>query len=148
MVITLTSPLSVKLSPRKQMILNLNNYRNLYYRTLNNAKIVYKEIMKEPILEKVPDKLNKIAIQYKVFKGDRRRFDIGNVCSVHQKFFEDAFVELGKLDDDRHENIPLTFFTYGGIDRTRPRVEITIYDLTFPPDRHLLVQAVKDSFNK
>lgn len=148
MVITLTSPLSVKLSPRKQMILNLNNYRNLYFRTLNNAKIVYKEIMKEPILEKVPDKLEKIAIQYKVFKGDKRRFDIGNVCSVHQKFFEDAFVELGKLDDDRHENIPLTFFTFGGIDKERPRVEITIYDLTFTTDRHLLVKDIKESFNK
>jgi len=90
--------------------------------------------MKDRILDQIPVPLDKIAIQYRVFKGDKRRFDIGNVTSIHQKFFEDAIVELGRLPDDRHENLPLTFNTFGGISTDRPRVEITIYDLTVPAD--------------
>lgn len=134
MVIRLESPLAVKINSKRQFILNLNNYRNAYFRTLNTAKIAYKKFMEEQILSEIYKPLDKIAIQYKVFKGDKRRFDIGNVTSIHQKFFEDAIVELGRLPDDRHENLPLTFNTFGGISTDRPRVEITIYDLTVPAD--------------
>jgi hypothetical protein len=100
--------------------------------------------MKDRILDQIPVPLEKIAIQYKVFKGDKRRFDIGNVTSIHQKFFEDAIVELGKLPDDRHENLPLTFDSFGGISTDRPRVEITIYDLTVPADLKRLLDDVKE----
>ena len=117
----------------------------MYFRTLNNSKIAYKATMKDQILDQLPVPLDKIAIQYKVFKGDRRRFDVGNVASIHQKYFEDAIVELGRLPDDRHENLPLTFFTFGGISTERPRVEITIYDLTIPADRKRALEDFKES---
>lgn len=145
MVIRLESPLAVKVNSKRQFILNLNNYRNAYFRTLNTAKIAYKKFMEEQILSEIYKPLEKIAIQYKVFKGDRRRFDIGNITSIHQKFFEDAIVELGKLPDDRHENLPMTFDTFGGISTDRPRVEITIYDLTVPYDIKLLLEDVRES---
>lgn len=145
MVIRLESPLAVKVNSKRQFILNLNNYRNAYFRTLNTAKIAYKKFMEEQILSEIYKPLDRIAIQYKVFKGDRRRFDIGNVTSIHQKFFEDAIVELGKLPDDRHENLPMTFDTFGGISTDRPRVEITIYDLTVPYDIKLLLEDIRES---
>lgn len=145
MVIRLESPLAVKVNSKRQFILNLNNYRNAYFRTLNTAKIAYKKFMEEQILSEIYKPLKKIAIQYKVFKGDRRRFDIGNITSIHQKFFEDAIVELGKLPDDRHENLPMTFDTFGGISTDKPRVEITIYDLTVPYDVKLLLEDVRES---
>ena len=145
MVIRLQSPLAVKVNSKRQFILNLNNYRNAYFRTLNTAKIAYKKFMEEQILSEIYKPLEKIAIQYKVFKGDRRRFDIGNITSIHQKFFEDAIVELGKLPDDRHENLPMTFDTFGGISTDRPRVEITIYDLTVPYDVKLLLEDIRES---
>lgn len=145
MVIRLESPLAVRVNSKRQFILNLNNYRNAYFRTLNTAKIAYKKFMEEQILSEIYKPLDKIAIQYKVFKGDRRRFDIGNVTSIHQKFFEDAIVELGKLPDDRHENLPLTFNTFGGISTDRPRVEITIYDLTVPADKKIAYEDFKES---
>ena len=145
MVIILESPLSVPINSKRKFILNLNNYRNAYFRTLNGAKINYKEYMKEQILNEIYKPLDKIAIQYKVFKGDRRRFDIGNVASIHQKFFEDAIVELGKLPDDRHENLPTTFYTFGGISTDRPRVEITIYDLTEKADIKRLLEDFRES---
>lgn len=145
MVIRLESPLAVRVNSKRQFILNLNNYRNAYFRTLNTAKIAYKKFMEEQILSEIYKPLDKIAIQYKVFKGDKRRFDIGNITSIHQKFFEDAIVELGKLPDDRHENLPLTFNTFGGISTDRPRVEITIYDLTIPADKKIAYEDFKES---
>lgn len=145
MVTILESPLFIQLSKNRKFILNLNNYRNMYFRTLNTSKIAYKETMKEQILDQIPIPLDKIAIQYKVFKGDRRRFDIGNVASVHQKYFEDAIVELGKLPDDRHENLPLTFFSFGGVSTDRPRVEITIYDLTERADIKRLLEDIREN---
>ena len=144
MVSIINSPLSIPLSKNKKFILNLNNYRNMYFRTLNNSKIAYKKTMEEQILDQIPVPLEKIAIQYKVFKGDRRRFDVGNVASIHQKYFEDAIVELGRLPDDRHENLPLSFFSFGGISTDRPRVEITIYDLTVPSDVKRLLDDIRE----
>ena len=145
MVSIIESPLYIQLSKNKKFILNLNNYRNMYFRTLNNSKIAYKQTMQEIILDQIPVPLDKIAIQYKVFKGDRRRFDVGNVASIHQKYFEDAIVELGRLPDDRHENLPLTFFSFGGVSTDRPRVEITIYDLTIPSDKKRAIEDFKES---
>jgi len=144
MVTIIESPLTISINSKRQFILNLNNYRNAYFRTLNSAKVNYKAFMKDRILDQIPIPLEKIAIQYKVFKGDRRRFDVGNVASIHQKYFEDAIVELGRLPDDRHENLPLSFFSFGGISTDRPRVEITIYDLTMPSDVKRLLDDIKE----
>lgn len=145
MVTILESPLYVNITKNKKFILNLNNYRNMYFRTLNNSKIAYKATMKDQILDQIPVPLDKIAIQYKVFKGDRRRFDVGNVASIHQKYFEDAIVELGRLPDDRHENSPLSFFSFGGVSTDRPRVEITIYDLTVQADVKRLLEDIREN---
>ena len=145
MVTIIESPLAISINSKRQFILNLNNYRNAYFRTLNSAKVNYKAFMKDRILDQIPVPLDKIAIQYKVFKGDRRRFDIGNVTSIHQKFFEDAIVELGKLPDDRHENLPLTFDSFGGISQADPHVEITIYDLTEKADIKRLLDDIREN---
>lgn len=120
------SPLSIPITSRKKFILNLNNYRNLHYRLLNKAKILYKDIIKEQIL--AGGKYKKVLIVYTIYAPSRRAFDIGNVASIHQKFFEDALVELGGLEDDRYSFIPMCMFCYGGIDTTNPRVDIEVID--------------------
>lgn len=149
MVVVLESPLSVPVSAKRNMILNLNNYRFIGnarggYHTLNNAKVKYKELMTDQLNDKLTSGLQFIAIQYKVYKGDKRRFDIGNICSIHQKFFEDALVESGKISDDRHENIPLTFYTFGGIDKDNPRVDVIIYNLLEEEDRSKLQKDIEE----
>lgn len=118
------SPLSIK-AGRKKFILNLNQYRNTHYRVTNNAKIKYKEFMEEQI-SKLKKKIGKSMVIYTVYKGDKRNFDVGNICAIHQKFFEDAMVELGKMDDDRYSLIPMSIFCFGGIDNKNPRVEIEV----------------------
>ena len=144
----LKSPLAVRISTRKKHILNLNTFRNTHYRVLNNAKISYKETMKSKILNLKDYK--KLLIIYKVFKGDRRRFDIGNILSIHQKFFEDALVELGKLPDDKASNIPMVVYLNGGIDVENPRVEIYLFDMEEPKEirqaKAMIVQEVADIY--
>ena len=71
-------------------------------------------------------KFKNCRITYTVFKGDRRRFDIANVCSVVDKFFCDAMVEAGKLPDDNAKVIDQVVYKYGGIDKGNPRVEIQV----------------------
>jgi hypothetical protein len=73
-------------------------------------------------------KYNKIACIYTVYPPNKRLFDIGNVCCIHQKFFEDALVELGKLPDDNYNNIPLIMYMFGSVDKDNPRVTIETID--------------------
>ena len=121
------SPLKVLASKVKSWILNLNQYRNTYFRTLNAVKINYKKYMQSQIA--IGPSYNKIASIYTVYPANKRLFDLGNVCCIHQKFFEDALVELDILPDDNYTNLPLTLYIFGGIDAQNPRVEIELVDL-------------------
>lgn len=121
------SPLKVLATKLKGWILNLNQYRNTHFRTLNTVKIKYKEYMRSQIA--TGPKYNKIACIYTVYPKDRRSFDLGNVCCIHQKFFEDALVELGKLPDDNYNHIPLVIYLFGKVDPLKPRVEVEVIDL-------------------
>lgn len=116
---TLISPLRTK-----EMILNLNQYRNAHFFKLNNSKTSYKVLMK-PQIEQLPV-FNKVSITYTVFFGSKRKTDISNVCSIVDKYFCDALVELGKLPDDNYDYIKEVIYRYGGIDKNNPRVEITL----------------------
>ena len=139
------SPLHVVLgySKRKEkdikFILNLNEYRNAYYRVLNNAKKLYKQLISEQLLDK--PRYERVVILYKIHKGDNRRHDIGNILAVHQKFFEDALVELGKLPDDKSNLLPMVVYVGGGVNIDDPRVDITVYDLN---NRSDVAQYKKD----
>ena len=128
---TIQSPLKIVIGKTKagklrEFNLNLNAYRNAYFRTLNESKHKYKMFIVDQLQDK--PRFEKIAIMYKVFKGDARRYDIGNIISIHQKYFEDALVECGKLPDDKASNIPMVLYTDGGIDRDNPRVEIKVFN--------------------
>lgn len=135
------SPMKVLASKRKMLRLNLNEYRNTHYRILNNAKINYKEVMKKQI-EKAK-RLGKALFVYTVYPGSKRSFDIGNICCIHEKFFEDAFVELGKLEDDNANFLPLVVYMYGGIDKDNPRVDIEAMEL----NRESIDKVVEKMYN-
>lgn len=121
------SPLKVLATKLKGWILNLNQYRNTHFRTLNTVKINYKLAMQSAI-SKGP-KYSRVACIYTVYPPNKRLFDIGNVCCIHQKFFEDALVELGKLPDDNYNYIPTVIYQFGGIDTNNPRVEVEVIEL-------------------
>lgn len=133
MDIKMNSPMDIKMYGKKKFILNLNQYRNLHYRILNTAKIKYKEYMKEQIL-KISPLDEQICICYTIHKGDNRSYDVSNIACIHDKFFEDALVELGKLPDDNHKYIPMVVYLDGEIDKDNPRIEVEI----LPIDKDLL----------
>ena len=130
LVATLTSPLAVFL-PRKTMddkkwILNLNNYRNAPHFLLNDTKKLYSAMMQEQIL-KLPV-LSKVAVRFTMFPQTRRLTDTPNVCSIHDKYFMDALVTAGKLEDDHYGFYVETAYRPGHVDKENPRVEIELYE--------------------
>ncbi|MFA6897200.1 MAG: hypothetical protein WCQ96_02865 [Patescibacteria group bacterium] len=124
------SPLYVDL-PRKtkkdkRVMLNLNTYRNLHFIINNQAKVSYKEVMKdqlEGLKLKTP-----IKLKFTLWRKDKRVGDRANVLSVIEKFFCDALVEYGCLADDNDEFISGQVYETGGIDRDNPHVEIEIIE--------------------
>lgn len=71
----------------------------------------------------------KIQIDYVLYPASRRRTDLGNVISIHQKFFEDAICEMGKIEDDDYKHIIKTTNNFGCVDKDNPRVEAIITEI-------------------
>ena len=122
------SPLYVYVSCRKKFILNLNNYRNAHYQIPNKAKMAYNTAIAEQAVKL--NKAEKVSIHYTLYPKTKRLTDIGNVVSIHKKFFEDAIVELGIIPDDNYKHVVFSSESFGDVDRINPRVEIRIsYDI-------------------
>lgn len=90
-------------------------------------KIAYKGLMKPQIIA-LPV-FNKISLEYVLYPQTRRLTDISNVLSVHDKFFCDALVELGRLPEDNYLYIPEVNYRMGEVDKHDPRVEILIKEI-------------------
>jgi len=107
--------------------INLNQYRNWHYQVSNNIKKAYKELV-EPQIDGCS--YTKVKLKFTLYPGSRRRIDRSNVLSVHEKFFCDAFVESGCLEDDNDNFLESTHYYSGELDRDNPRVDIEITDLS------------------
>lgn len=131
----LSSPISITL-PRKTKkdkicYLNLNNYRNWNFILSNQLKKKYKEIISD-LLSSSDISINtskNIQIIYTFFSKNKIRKDIANCCSVIDKFFTDALVELGYIEDDSTDYIDCVIYRFGGVDKENPRCDITITDI-------------------
>lgn len=97
------SPLFVQVTPSTKFSMNMNEYRNTYWRTLNDAKIMYGQLMRDKILS-LP-KMNKISVDYEITIADNYRHDGMNITSVTSKFFLDALVENGIIVDDDMKHV-------------------------------------------
>ena len=120
------SPLRIPTTARKFFILNLNNYRNLHYRTLAKAKRVYTEVMRDQV-QCLPGFMT-CTLTLTVYPKTRRKFDLDNVGSVHAKFFQDCLVKFNRIPDDDFKCITRVAIEYGSVDKFHPRVEILIED--------------------
>jgi len=128
MITKFNTPFAVYLprvkSKDKRIAMNLNTYRNLHFLVNNQAKKVYKELMKDQLegLEiETP-----VEITYQVFKPSKRSLDKMNVVSIASKFFLDAVTEYGCWDDDNDDNVKTEIILPTELDKDNPRVEITI----------------------
>lgn len=116
-------PIGIKIG-RKNYALNLNIYRNAHYQTLNKMKIEFSKVI-EPELMKLPS-FKSIDLTYTLYPKTKRLCDIANVCSIVDKFFCDALVNIGKLPDDNYEYLKNITYTFGSIDKDNPRVTVKI----------------------
>jgi hypothetical protein len=128
--IVIKSPLQVQIAKTsmakiQKFRLNWNFYRAAHVATINRGKECYRQEMDKsisglPVMEKV-------FCVYTVFPKTLRKYDIHNVCAVHEKFFMDALVHGGKLPDDNLDYCIGSMYLHGALDRDNPRVDIKIF---------------------
>lgn len=122
---TLVLPLSVPTSKKKKFSINLNAYRNAHFYTLSSAKRFFTDLVQNQI-ESLP-RYTEVELTYRVYPSSKRSMDIMNVCTVADKFFCDALVEAGKLEDDNYNHVTKVTGLFGQIDNKNPRIEVDIY---------------------
>lgn len=116
-------PIGIKIG-RKNFALNLNFYRNAHYQTLNKMKVEFSKVI-EPELMKLPS-FKSVDLIYTLYPKTKRLCDVSNVCSIVDKFFCDALVNIGKLPDDNYQYIKNIKYTFGNVDKDNPRVTVNI----------------------
>ena len=97
-LLKLDLPLSVMVSKKKKFILNLNQYRNLHFRVLAQAKRLYSKIVLKLLLERqTVIREAPLEVEYLYWHGNNRRHDIMNIISVIDKFAMDSIVYSGVI---------------------------------------------------
>jgi hypothetical protein len=122
-------PISAEINYNKKPFypLNLNIYRNTYFRTLNNAKVQFTaEII--PIIEDIPF-MESFRLEYVLHRGSNRKVDTNNVLTVLDKFFCDCLVKAGTVPDDNCDILIETNFKIGETVKGDPHAVVTIIPL-------------------
>lgn len=128
---TICLPLRVPVTKKKLWSLNLNQFRNTHFQTLNKAKTTFEKEV-GPLLRGIP-KLKTITLEYVVYAPNKQLFDTNNICSIVDKFFSDTLVTCGVIEDDNYNIVVDSRFRPGGIDKGNPRVEVTIRSPDYLP---------------
>lgn len=116
-----------KKSPNKRFYLGLNPYRNTNFHTLNQAKVLWKEVVRESLEKRSGERsAPPYRFVYTIYPSSGRKFDLGNVLSIVQKFTDDALSESGIIPDDNYKIIPAIDYRFGAVDKENPRVELEI----------------------
>lgn len=106
---------------KKNHPINLNWYRNAHHQVSNKVKVKFKELI-APQFDGLPKIEGKVHIKFVYYAARNNSPDLDNFTSVSKKFFQDAMVELGLIEDDNINFVVSTSEYYGGIDRINPRV--------------------------
>ena len=88
------SPLFVYVG-KKKFMLNMNDYRNAHYQVLNKAKVEYKRLLRDEILQ-LP-KMNVVNIDYEITLGTDKTFICENCSSKINKEIKEL-VDYNDID--------------------------------------------------
>lgn len=109
----------------KKGAIAVNWYRNAHYQESNGAKKKFKKLIQDQL-----DQFDKIEtpikIKYTYFAQRNNSPDLDNFVGTAKKFFQDALVESGLIEDDNIHFIVANSESYGGIDKENPRVEAEV----------------------
>jgi len=123
----ITAPLYIELKTKngfKKHYLNFNQFRNNHFQVNNKSKKEFNELMSVQLANKRFK--GALIIEYRLYKGDNRKFDLANICSVVDKFFCDSLVKFNCIEDDNVNVIKEIRYIYAGVDKNKGRVEIEI----------------------
>jgi hypothetical protein len=87
----------------KRVALNLNEYRNAHYQTLNKAKKIFKQMLYDDYPELFRIKASRMVVTYCITPLTAKKFDTMNILSIVDKFFLDAVKEAGAIPDDSYD---------------------------------------------
>lgn len=128
-----TLPLVVYL-PRKtkkdkRFSVDINAIRGADRFSYNNAKKIYCELMREQ-LEGYEMITSPIKVHYQYYAARNNSPDLDNFVGGAKKFFQDAMVNHGLIQDDNVNFIPKNSEEYMGLDRANPRIvaRVTVLD--------------------
>jgi hypothetical protein len=117
-------PLYVQVTKKKSFILNLNNYRNAHFRVLAKAKENYTHLIQH-LVPKSPIP-TPCTLEFVYYASSNRSIDLSNPCSIIDKFVCDALVKYKALPDDNHKHVASVKYTWGGVDKEKPRCDLII----------------------
>lgn len=138
--------LSVGKRKPKRLPLNLNHYRNAHFHVLNSMKIQFKEAIASQLT--FPKLDQPVKIRYVLYPPTRRELDISNVLCIVDKYFCDALVEEGLLEDDNFNHLPHVEYQFGAVDRDNPRAEVFIQPLHKSSENHMQITINQTQIEK
>ena len=126
----LSLPLYITTGVRKKVThyLNFNRVLGMHFQVRNQVKRLFTEQVLTQLYD-CPKFENQIKITYTVYKPSRRRYDVMNVVAIIDKFFQDALVVHGKIEDDDYKVVPMVTGIHGGIDKENARVDVLIEEV-------------------
>ena len=124
-------PLRIKMGVKKikKYTIAMNQYRNRHYQVSNNLKKLYKEeVAKE--MKWVGKISTPIDIVFIYRNPTKSRSDLENFCAIHNKFLQDALVELWYIEDDSYVYINSISYIYGWYKKNIETIEVIIKSLS------------------
>lgn len=134
-------PLMINKSKNKMFSLNLNQYRNAHFQTLNTAKRNFEKFVSGlNIKHKFTEP---VEITYIIHPPTKRKYDISNIASIVDKFACDALIKCGVLQEDNYEHVTKITYLHGGIDKNNPRAEMLIAPRTAQRGLFAITKEIK-----
>ena len=117
-----------KTKASKKVSINLNTYRNLHFLVNNQCKKIAKDNIENYLKDTGQSGIiftQPVDTTFKLYKESKRKVDKSNVYAVATKYFYDALVELGILQDDNDEFIKEEVMLETEYDKNNPRIVMT-----------------------
>lgn len=117
-----------KTKPNKTSLVGMNLYRNAHHFLQNNMKKHFQDLVIEQ-LPPVIEVIQQFTVTYKLYYKSPV-CDASNIVALIEKFYLDAIKEHGLIIDDNVNYHISSSWQVIAQDKTNPRIEVTIKELT------------------
>lgn len=117
-----------KTKANKTSLVGMNLYRNAHHFLQNNMKKYFQDLVIEQ-LPPVVEVVQQFTVTYKLYYKSPV-CDASNVVALIEKFYLDAIKEHGLIVDDNVNYHISSSWRVIAQDKTNPRIEVTIKELT------------------